>query len=266
MVTASRILGDEVGSTAPAFLAVLAVHVVAGLTAVITGAAAAAGPQGQSPAHPGRPLVLPGHHRRVRHRDRPGRNALGPGLVPVRPRRGGVHRRHRRVPAPPPPPPRRHRAHRRDGHRLHRHAHRVLRRQRAAPAAVGPAAQSWRSGSCPPPSPRPSSPARSSAPGIHRPVTGTEGRPDRTISRQGPDRRHWVQLAAARRGARPWTRWLRSDIAASKLARSPAGIGSGADQCTAPCSRRPSMPGPCSRRGRKYPFRCAGCRQETALP
>ena len=41
MVTASRILGVEVGSTAPAFLAVLAVHVVAGLTAVITGAAAA---------------------------------------------------------------------------------------------------------------------------------------------------------------------------------------------------------------------------------
>src|SRR5690349_2750837 len=41
MVTASRILGDEVGSTAPAFLAVLAVHVLAGLTAVITGAVAA---------------------------------------------------------------------------------------------------------------------------------------------------------------------------------------------------------------------------------
>ncbi|HEX5302494.1 MAG TPA: hypothetical protein VFW50_36425 [Streptosporangiaceae bacterium] len=41
MVTASRILGDEVGSTAPAFLAVLAVHVLAGLTAVITGAMAA---------------------------------------------------------------------------------------------------------------------------------------------------------------------------------------------------------------------------------
>ena len=41
MVTASRILGVEVGSTAPAFLAVLAVHVVAGLTAVVTGAIAA---------------------------------------------------------------------------------------------------------------------------------------------------------------------------------------------------------------------------------
>jgi hypothetical protein len=41
MVTASRILGDQVGSTAPAFLAILAIHVLAGLTAVITGAAAA---------------------------------------------------------------------------------------------------------------------------------------------------------------------------------------------------------------------------------
>ena len=41
MATASRVLGDQVGSTAPAFLAILAVHVVAGLTAVITGAIAA---------------------------------------------------------------------------------------------------------------------------------------------------------------------------------------------------------------------------------
>jgi hypothetical protein len=41
MITASRILGDQVGSTAPAFLAVLAVHVIAGLTAVIVGAIAA---------------------------------------------------------------------------------------------------------------------------------------------------------------------------------------------------------------------------------
>jgi hypothetical protein len=41
MVTASRILGDQVGSTTPAFLAILAVHVIAGLTAVITGAVAA---------------------------------------------------------------------------------------------------------------------------------------------------------------------------------------------------------------------------------
>ena len=50
MVTASRILGVEVGSTAPAFLVVLAVHVVAGLTAVITGAAAALACKG-SPRH-----------------------------------------------------------------------------------------------------------------------------------------------------------------------------------------------------------------------
>jgi len=38
---AGRILGTAVGSTAPLFLAVLAVHVLAGLTAVLTGAAAA---------------------------------------------------------------------------------------------------------------------------------------------------------------------------------------------------------------------------------
>src|SRR5436190_2176045 len=37
MVTASRILGDEVGSTAPTFLAVLAVHVLAGVTGHIAG-------------------------------------------------------------------------------------------------------------------------------------------------------------------------------------------------------------------------------------
>jgi hypothetical protein len=50
LVTASRILGDQVGSTAPVFLAVLAVHVMAGLTAVITGAIAALARKG-SPRH-----------------------------------------------------------------------------------------------------------------------------------------------------------------------------------------------------------------------
>ena len=50
MATASRILGDQVSSTAPAFLAVLAVHVLAGLTAVITGAIAALARKG-SPQH-----------------------------------------------------------------------------------------------------------------------------------------------------------------------------------------------------------------------
>jgi hypothetical protein len=50
MVTASRILGVEVGSTEPVFLVVLAVHVIAGLTAVITGAAAALARKG-SPRH-----------------------------------------------------------------------------------------------------------------------------------------------------------------------------------------------------------------------
>ena len=50
MVTASRILGDQVGSTAPAFLAFLALHVIAGLTALITGATAALARKG-SPRH-----------------------------------------------------------------------------------------------------------------------------------------------------------------------------------------------------------------------
>jgi uncharacterized membrane protein len=48
MVIASRILGDEVGSTAPTFLAVLTVHVLAGLTAVITGAIAALARKGSA--------------------------------------------------------------------------------------------------------------------------------------------------------------------------------------------------------------------------
>lgn len=41
MNEASRILGTQVGSTTPIFLAFLAVHVLAGLTAVASGAAAA---------------------------------------------------------------------------------------------------------------------------------------------------------------------------------------------------------------------------------
>src|SRR5258708_1445289 len=41
MVTAARVFGDQVGSIAPVFLAFLAVHVLAGLTAVVTGAVAA---------------------------------------------------------------------------------------------------------------------------------------------------------------------------------------------------------------------------------
>ena len=48
MVTTARILGDQVGSTAPVFLAFLAVHVLAGLTAVITGAIAALVRKGSS--------------------------------------------------------------------------------------------------------------------------------------------------------------------------------------------------------------------------
>ena len=50
MATASRILGTDVGSTAPVFLAFLAIHVIAGLTAVLTGAIAALARKG-SPRH-----------------------------------------------------------------------------------------------------------------------------------------------------------------------------------------------------------------------
>ena len=48
MVTASRILGDQVGSTAPVFLTFLAIHVIAGLTALINGAIAALSHKGSS--------------------------------------------------------------------------------------------------------------------------------------------------------------------------------------------------------------------------
>jgi uncharacterized protein (DUF983 family) len=41
MINAARILGTEVGSTNPVFLAVLAVHVPAGVTAVLSGAVSA---------------------------------------------------------------------------------------------------------------------------------------------------------------------------------------------------------------------------------
>lgn len=50
MPIAARILGDEVGSTAPVFLSFLVVHVAAGLTAVVTGAIAALTRKG-SPRH-----------------------------------------------------------------------------------------------------------------------------------------------------------------------------------------------------------------------
>jgi hypothetical protein len=50
MLIASHILGDQVGSTTPAFLALLAVHVIAGLTAVATGAVATLARKG-SPRH-----------------------------------------------------------------------------------------------------------------------------------------------------------------------------------------------------------------------
>ena len=50
MMTAARIFGDQVGSTAPVFLAFLVVHVLAGLTAVITGTVAALARKG-GPRH-----------------------------------------------------------------------------------------------------------------------------------------------------------------------------------------------------------------------
>lgn len=50
MLASGRILGDQVGSTTPVFLAFLAVHVLAGLTAVITGAVAALSRKG-GPRH-----------------------------------------------------------------------------------------------------------------------------------------------------------------------------------------------------------------------
>ena len=50
MLTTSRILGTEVGSTAPVFLAFLAIHVRGGITAVACGAIAAIARKG-SPRH-----------------------------------------------------------------------------------------------------------------------------------------------------------------------------------------------------------------------
>lgn len=48
MMTAARVFGDQVGSTAPLFLAFLAVHVLAGLTAAVTGAIAALAQKGSA--------------------------------------------------------------------------------------------------------------------------------------------------------------------------------------------------------------------------
>lgn len=48
MFAASSVLGIHVGSTAPAFLAILAVHVPAGTVAVFNGAAAAISPKGSA--------------------------------------------------------------------------------------------------------------------------------------------------------------------------------------------------------------------------
>jgi hypothetical protein len=50
MPEAAHVLGTDVGSAAPLFLAVLSIHVLAGLTAVVTGAVAALSRKG-SPGH-----------------------------------------------------------------------------------------------------------------------------------------------------------------------------------------------------------------------
>jgi len=50
MMIAARILGDQVGSTAPVFLAFLSIHIAGGLTAVTAGAIAALTRKG-SPRH-----------------------------------------------------------------------------------------------------------------------------------------------------------------------------------------------------------------------
>ncbi len=150
MQQASRILGTVVGSTAPLFLAFLAIHVLAGLTAVVAGAIAALAPKG-SPRHirAGRAfyraitVVFLTAATLTAMRWRQDYHLLIIGTVAFG----------RRCAASAPTPSGRHRAHRRHGHCLHRHAYRVLRRQRAAPAAVGPpaaadvlvpAAGSWR--------------------------------------------------------------------------------------------------------------------------
>ena len=49
MLMTARVFGDQVGSAAPVFLAFLAVHVLAGLTAVVTGAIAALARKGSPP-------------------------------------------------------------------------------------------------------------------------------------------------------------------------------------------------------------------------
>ena len=48
MLMTARMFGDQVGSAAPVFLAFLAVHVIAGLTAVVTGAIAALARKGST--------------------------------------------------------------------------------------------------------------------------------------------------------------------------------------------------------------------------
>jgi hypothetical protein len=141
MLTTSRILGTEVGSTAPAFLAFLAIHVLAGITAVITGATAALARKG-SPRHirAGRwyyraitvifitaTILAAMRWRQDYYLFILGTAAFAAATV------GYQHRRRHR------PGDTGHIAGM--GHRLRCHAHRLLRRQRLPPAALGPAAR-----------------------------------------------------------------------------------------------------------------------------
>ena len=140
MLTASRILGDQVGSTAPVFLAFLAIHVTAGLTAIITGAAAALSRKG-SPRHiqAGRwyyraiTVVFATATILAAMRWRQDYYLFIIGAVAFTAATIGYQHRRRHRPGD-------------TGHiagmgiALRRHAHRVLCRQRPPPAAVGPPA------------------------------------------------------------------------------------------------------------------------------
>ena len=140
MMTAARIFGDHVASAAPLFLAFLVVHVLAGLTAVITGAIAALVRKG-SPRHirAGRwyyraiTVVFVTATVLAAMRWRQDYYLFIIGAVAFTAATVGYQHRRRHRPGD-------------TGHivghgrRLRRDAHRVLRRQRPAPAAGGPPA------------------------------------------------------------------------------------------------------------------------------
>ena len=228
MITASRILGDQVGSTAPAFLAFLAVHVIAGLTAVITGAAAALARKG-SPRHirAGRwyyraitavfatatalaamrwaqdwylfvlgavafTAATAGYLHRRRHRPGDTGHIAGMGIAYTAMLTAFYVDNGPHLPL---------------WDRLPVLAFWLLPSAIAAPLITRAIVRAEEP------------PARPDQPRAGRPPSG----------RSGPDRQAWARgQRAARDGS---TRWLSSARAASKLAGSPAGTGSGTDQC-----------------------------------